>query len=341
MAHQQKEFKNILVIHFGQLGDVILGLPVLAAIRGRFANARITLLVGKATVEVARIANAADDYIAVDRVAHRDGNKLKAIREILRLVGDIRRRRFDLVIDLHSLTETNLLGFAAGIPVRLYARRGNRSIDTLSNFRPRPADFDGDQHAASRYFDVVAPLGIEPGTQYQLVAPDEDIARVQKRLEDVLATGKRLVGLFPGAGHPSRRWPVESFAELAKLIHADDAYPIILLGPEEAGQIERIRRLFPPDTVIIDDFGLRDLIAAMSILSAFVGNDTGPTHLAAATGVPVVLILDRRAPLTYLPISSQIRTVRDEVIDRISVDSVHQAVREALGTPGNDKPHEA
>lgn len=337
MADKQAEFKKILIIHFGQLGDVVLGLPVLAAIRSRFAEAKLTLLVGKATVEVARIANVADEYISVDRVAHRDGNKLRAIRDILGLIGDVRSRGFDLVIDLHSLTETNLLGFTAGIPRRLYARRGNRSIDKLSNFRPRPAAFDRGQHATSRYFAVVAPLGITPGEQYKLASSEEDTTRVKERLRDIFATEKPIVGLFPGAGHPSRQWPLENFADLARLIREDHGQPVVFLGPEEAGQQKRIEELFPPDTVIVDGLSLRELIAAVSMLTAFVGNDTGPTHLAAATGIPVVLILDKRAPLTYLPISPQLATVRDEVIDRISLKSVYKAVHTALQSSRNDK----
>jgi heptosyltransferase-3 len=69
-------FKNILVIHFGQLGDVVLGLPAFRAIRERFPNSKLTVLCGKSTAEIIRISGAADEIIAVDRVALRDGRKM-------------------------------------------------------------------------------------------------------------------------------------------------------------------------------------------------------------------------------------------------------------------------
>ena len=85
-----------------------------------------------------RIAAVADDRITIDRIALRDGNKAASIAEIFRIVSDVRRRKFDLVIDLHSLYETNLLGYLSGANYRLFANRKNRSFDRLSNFPVKP-----------------------------------------------------------------------------------------------------------------------------------------------------------------------------------------------------------
>jgi ADP-heptose:LPS heptosyltransferase len=69
-------------------------------------------------------------------------------------------------------------------------------------------------------------------------------------------------------------------------------------------------------------------------MSVFVANDTGPVHLAAASGVPIVLLLDERAPTTYLPLTDEIRVIRNTTIDEISVDDVYNAACELLP---NDK----
>ena len=129
--------RNILVIDFGQLGDVIMSLPALRAIREHFPQARITVAVGKPGAEVIELSRCADATLAVDRVALRDGFKPWSVLRILRIVQDVRHKRFDFVIDLHSLSETNLLGFLSGAPRRLYSRRP-RSLDFLANFNPRP-----------------------------------------------------------------------------------------------------------------------------------------------------------------------------------------------------------
>src|SRR3982750_4008619 len=127
--------RNILVIDFGQLGDVVLSLPALRAIREKFPQARITVAVGKPGAPVVDLSGYADATIVVDRVALRDGWKVLSVFRIGRIVKEVRRARFDFVIDLHSLSETNLLGFLSGAPTRLFARRPGRSIDLLSNFR--------------------------------------------------------------------------------------------------------------------------------------------------------------------------------------------------------------
>ncbi|HEX8844801.1 MAG TPA: hypothetical protein VF791_09175, partial [Pyrinomonadaceae bacterium] len=145
--------RNILVIDFGQLGDVVLSLPALRAIRERFPQARITVAVGKPGAPVIELSGYADATIVVDRVALRDGWKVLSIFRIGKLVKQVRRERFDFVIDLHSLSETNLLGFFSGAPTRLYARRPGRSLDYLANFRPKPPVEDSrpTKHAIDRY----------------------------------------------------------------------------------------------------------------------------------------------------------------------------------------------
>src|SRR3712207_6162838 len=141
------EPQKILVIDFGQLGDVVLSLPALAAVRARFPRARVTVAVGRPGVPVVELSGCADEVKGVDRVALRDGPKPLALWHIARFVREVRRERFDFVIDLHSLSETNLLGYLSGAKSRLYARRPGRSIDSLSNFRPAPPVEDASKHA--------------------------------------------------------------------------------------------------------------------------------------------------------------------------------------------------
>jgi ADP-heptose:LPS heptosyltransferase len=106
--------RNILVIDFGQLGDVVLSLPALQGIRRRFPNARITVAAGKPASDIVRLSGYSDDILEVDRVGLRDGPKLLSIARILKIVGRVRKAKFDFVIDLHSLSETTLLGFLSG-----------------------------------------------------------------------------------------------------------------------------------------------------------------------------------------------------------------------------------
>ena len=99
---------------------------------------------------------------------------------------------------------------------------------------------------------------------------------------------------------------------------------------EERAFVKDIRQQFPPSIVILDQLTIPQLAAAQARLAAFVSNDTGPMHIAAAVGTPVVLLLDRRAPESYLPLGDHHRVIYSNVISDISVDEVYIATRSVL-----------
>ncbi len=329
--------RNVLVIDFGQLGDVVLSLPALRAIRKRFPKAHIAVAVGKAGADVIDLSGDADETLVVDRVALRDGFIPLSVFRVFKIVQDVRRRKFDFVIDLHSLSETNLLGFLSGAPKRLYSRRPGRSLDYLANFRPRPpVETDHrKRHLIDRYLDVLIPLEVEtPERVPRLTTRTADDASLDRILKKAKANaGAPLVGLFPGAGHPSRRWPLEQFASLADfLIRNDEVRVVVFVGPEERAYIKDIRQQFPPSVVILDQLTIPQLAAAQARLAAFVSNDTGPMHIAAAVGTPVVLLLDKRAPESYLPQGDCHRVIYSNVISDITVEEVYVATRAILAS---------
>lgn len=339
-ASVQFDPRNILVIDFGQLGDVVLSLPALRAIRDRFPHARVTVVVGKPAGEVVRLAGYADSVIDVDRVSLRDGNKFVSIARIFKLVGQVRKERFDFVIDLNSLSETNLLGFLSGAPKRLYARRPGRSIDSLSNFKPRPPTEDKEKHIIDRYFDVLKPLQIDSQQRAPFLKTDPagDFSVEALLIKQKAQTGSLLVGLFPGAGHACRRWPIEKFAELADfLIRNDRVRVIVFAGPEERAMIPQMRTVFPASVIFLDRLTIPQLASAQARLTLFISNDTGPLHLAAAVGTSVIVMLDCPKPHGFVPIGDQHRIICGNTIDEISVDQVYQAAHELLSTTRTDK----
>ena len=343
------EPRNILVIDFGQLGDVILSLPALAAVRHRFPRARVTVAVGGAAAAVVEMAGVADEALPVDRVALRDGPKHLSVWQIGKLVRDVRRRKFDFVIDLHSLSETNLLGFLSGAGRRLYARRPGRSLDYLANFRPAPPVEDRSKHAIDRYLDVVAPLGVgEVSRVPRLAVREEDGRAVDEMLREALSgkktKGRRataggvgdgpLVGIFPGAGHPSRRWPIERFAELAWMLERNDSVRSVLFaGPEERKLVREALPKFPPSTIVLDKLTVPQLAAAAVRMSVFVSNDTGPMHVAAAVGTPVVILMQHHPMFNcYIPPGERHRVVAARTIGEITADLAYTAARAAFTT---------
>ena len=325
--------RNILVIDFGQLGDVVLSLPALHAVRGRFPGARITVAVGKPGKQVVELAACADEVLVVDRVALRDGFIPASLWQIARIVRQVRERRFDFVIDLHSLSETNLLGYLSGAPQRLYARRPTRSLDYLSNFRPRPPIEDTKKHAVDRYLDVLAPLKIGAVARVPRLPLRADAqAHVEQIFRKERLVGDApLVGLFPGAGHPSRQWPLDRFVALASMLERNDGVlPVVFLGPEERVRRRELRAVFSRATAFIDQLTIPQLAAALARLSVFVTNDTGPMHVAAAVGTPVVVLLGHPTNKAYMPLEARHHVIHGHTIMDISVDEAYTHTRTAL-----------
>ena len=321
---------NILIINFGQIGDVILGLPALKAVREQFPKAKITAMIGKSGAAMVKLSGFVDEQIVVDRVKLRDGKRSESIREVWLITRDVRRRKFDLVIDLHSLYETNLLGFVSGAKHRLYANRENRSLDFLANFEPKPPLENKKLHLTDGYLNALKPLGIENAARIVEIKPRaKDIEKIEMVLHDL--EDKKLVGLFPGAGNESRRWSLEKFAALAGELSSDkDVQTLVFLGPEEAELRGEIENKFPAEVVIIDKLSLTEFVAALSKTAVLVSNDTGAIHLASLVGTPVVLVMDERAPTTYLPLTEKLCVVNNAPLGKIGVAEVWRATRKFI-----------
>jgi heptosyltransferase II len=245
----------------------------------------------------------------------------------------VRNRKFDFVIDLHSLAETNLLGFLSGAKKRLYAHRENRSLDILGSFDPHPPKEEKSQHLTDRYLEVLKPLGIEnPKRSLEIRPPEKEIKEVRQFFRELgINQKKSLVGMFLGAGHPSRRWRIDNFARLAEKLSQDKKLQVLVfLGPEELNLLDEINAKFPSQAIILNKLELLRFFAAVSCLQVLVSNDTGPMHLGAIAGTSIVLILDKSAPLAYLPLTEKVEIVKTGKIDEIKVEDVFQATQRIL-----------
>lgn len=326
--------RNILVIDFGQLGDVVMSLPALRAIRERFPHARITVAAGKPAADIVKLSGYSNETFEIDRVALRDGPKLFSIARIFKIVTQVRKAKFDFVIDLHSLSETNVLGFLSGAPHRLYARRPNRSLDYLSNFKPRPPAEAKKSHLVDRYLDVLKPLDISAINRTpQLKTSSEANASIEALLKrEKVDTGSLLVGLFPGAGYAGRRWPLERFAELADyLIRNDRVRVLVFAGPEEPGFVQQMRKSFPPSTIFFDRLTIPQLVSVQARLTLFISNDTGPCHTAAAVGTSVMVLMSEPNLHSYVPVGDHTFVCADSILD-ITVERVYSLAHELLAT---------
>jgi ADP-heptose:LPS heptosyltransferase len=286
------------------------------------------------------MSGSADRTLAIDRVSLRDSPKLHSLKRLAKLVADVRRARYDLAIDLHSLSESNLLAWLSGARERVFAQRGGRSLGLLATMQA-PWE-DREKHQVDRYLDVLVPLGITDAPRIpRLPTRRADDEFVQRMLEERGAGGDALlVGMFPGASLPGKRWPLERFAELASRLEKNDgARIVVFLGPEEAAVAGQARALFSDSSLVLDTLTLSQLASAAARLKLLISNDSGPMHLAAAVGTPVLLLLGApvRGPYWFGPVGEHHRIIIRRTLADIGVAEVYAAAHLMLHGVGRSQ----
>jgi lipopolysaccharide heptosyltransferase II len=289
---------RILLVRLRLLGDVVFTTPVIRGVRRRFPDAHLAYLVEEPAAPVVRGNPLLDEVI----VARRPSGPARALEDV-RLVRALRRRRFDLVIDLHGGPRASWITWLTGAPARVgYAVAGRswmytRVVDRPRALRPR--------HSVENQWDLLAALGCEPPDParepLEMAEDPAAAARVASRLAALgVHPGTPLIVVHVSAGNPFRRWPAASFAELAaRLVAADPGRAVILTaGPSDRAAADAIgglaRERLPSalqDRVLrAGEFDLAELRALIGRAALYLGGDSGPLHVAGTTRTPIVAL---------------------------------------------------
>ena len=277
---------RIALVKPSALGDIVHALPVLSALPDTFPHTRITWVVNAAYEPLLAGHPDLTDTLAFDRGAFKRGVR-HAVGYSLRFAAELRRRRFDLVIDLQGLLRSGLMCVATGAPRRVgfaAAREGSRYAYTRAIRVP-----DADRiHAVDRYWRVAEALGAGGGAK-RFHVPLQPDAVAWARAE-LAALPRPLVGVAVGARWVTKRWPPAHFAALARRAQADFGAGCAFVGTGEdtAASQDVMTQLRGPAKDFTGRTTLPRLAAVLAACDAVVANDTGPLHLAAALGRPCV-----------------------------------------------------
>ena len=178
------DISRILVIRYGRLGDLVLLIPALRALRRQFPSAHISALVDQRYAAVPEMCSAVDRVIASDRIGMRDSPWWSGALSALRSAQELRKARYDLVIDFHGFRETNLLAWYSRAPWRIGLRRNEPSyLPFCFNLEPVPEDQN--QHVADRFVSLVEAVGVSPGTRdIRLEVPSENRIMAERFLRE-------------------------------------------------------------------------------------------------------------------------------------------------------------
>jgi len=303
---------RVLLIRLRLIGDVVLSTPVIRALRRAFPDATLTYLVERDAAAVVAGNRDLDRIIAVERT-----RGLQRVLDDAKLAWQLRRDRYDVVIDMHGGPRSSWLALATGAGQRIgYDMPGRqwmytRTIPRARELRPR--------HSVLNQWDLLE--GIE-GWGGDAADPARDAVampldpeadrRIVVRLRSAGVTpGHQLIVLHVSASNPFRRWPEPAFAEVvASLVsQSPDRRVILSSGPSDRLAADRIvaaaRALLPAAarSQVIDfgEFDLAELRALVERSVLFIGGDTGPLHVAATTATPIVAIYGPTLPARSTP----------------------------------------
>lgn len=276
--------RRILLVNLAHIGDVLLTTPAIAALRAAHPHAHLALLVSPWSADVAR-GNPRLDEILPYRPSWWDrarGSPYLVPREYADFVRLLRAGRYDLVINFKSFVQENLAAALAGIPRRIgYGLFGGGFLHTDCLIFPWQA------HTAEQHLRLARAAGAAPEAAPPVrVFPGPDEMRAAEGMEGIS------VAFHLGAGTPAKRWPLERFAALGDRLAADHGARIVLVGgPEDTPLAQAYQaRAGRPADVVAGRLKLLETAAVLQRCAAFVGNDSGPAHLAAAVGTPVIAI---------------------------------------------------
>jgi heptosyltransferase-1 len=302
---------NILIVRLGALGDIVHAVPAAAALRAAMPQATIDWLVdGKHRAIV-------DLVTAVDRVIPLEGRSIGAWVDVVRR---LRRTRYDVALDLQGLMKSAVLARASGAP-----RVAGFSIWHLREKGARPfysetdetrADDPQQNHVIYKNLHLLRVVGVATD---RIELP---LARVPSAALDAVrqTIGERPFALInPGAAWPNKRWPPDRFGEVASFLRdVRRLSSFVLWGPDEDPLARAVVQASGGSAMLAPPTSVSDLLELSRHASLVVSGDTGPLHVAAAAGAPVVAIFGPTDPHRNGPWSGD-----DVVVSRYGTCECH------------------
>jgi heptosyltransferase II len=357
---------KILVRAPNWVGDAVMAIPALEAIRRTRIEAEIVILARPAVADTYRgqpFANRILPFESSGRHAGLAGqnalvSELRAERAGLAgqnaLVSELRAERFDVALLLQNAFEAAWLAWRAGIPQRIgYARDGRGMFLTQSI--PVPKEGEIPHHESQYYLELLRRAGwidksndspSEIVTVQLVVELSARIAAEAAMLKAGATSGAWRCAIAPGASYGAAKcWPAERFAALADRLISEFGADVILFGtPRESEIATRIcSKMHSRAVSMVGRTSTRELPAMMAACSVFIGNDSGAMHVAAAVGLPVIGIFGSTDPTGTAPLTSHFTLIQEHVscspcflrkcpvdhrcMTRIKVDTVFRAAQ--------------
>lgn len=332
--------KKILIIKPSSLGDIVHSLPFLNAIRERFPKAEIHWVIAKGFEDLLTGHPMVKKIWVINKDMWKKLTQItSSFNEIRNLLRELRKEKYDIVIDLQGLLRSGVITGATGSPVRIgfeEAREGSRFFYTCK--------VEGGKgiHAVDRYLKIAEFLGCnitEVCFPLPLYANSSLVVHNSLPSEDYAV-------MVPGARWKTKKWPPEKFGELASLL---PIRTVIIGGKGDKGIVKEILAFSSGKTVsLVGETDLKGLIEVVRRSLFMISNDSGPMHIAAGLGIPVFAIFGPTDPMRTGPYGRSHAIIREDLLcspcfkkkcddmkcmESLSVEKVYEIIRRKLVFP--------
>jgi ADP-heptose:LPS heptosyltransferase len=330
---------RLLVIRqHNQMGDMLLAVPAFRGLRRRFSNARITLVAASINRGVALRNPYVDEVLTYAKERTR-----RSPLALVRFIGELRRRRFDAVIVLNTVSfsiTSMLLSVASGARVRVGSTSVPFGHDLSSKFYhlelplPDPSEA-ARMHESAHNLYPLSPLGVhERDLRSALVATPEERAECERFIAAAVGAGRPFIIVHPGAGKRRNQWPPERFARVVSALNDRlGTCTVAVRGPVDADAMDAFLSSCPvcPAVVSLPEVGFLGALMERAVITLC--NDTGIMHIAGAVGAPCVAVFGPTDPARWKPVNDEVAAVRaeDGLIESVTVDSVLSRALALLG----------
>jgi heptosyltransferase-1 len=292
MMKLPEEPKSILIVKLSSIGDVIHSLPVASALRRRFPEARISWLVSRKAREILSGHPHLDQVIVVGGKKADGGIPITDINHPFVAARTLRASGFDVALDLQGLIRSSLFAFLSGAKVRI----GYRSLKEAAFlfYNVRAITPTREMHVVDSYLRFAAILGapVEP-VEFRIATSEKHEAKIDELLSGAgVNSSDRLFAICPGSSWRAKTWPPERLARAAEHVSDKHGCRLVIIGSKaDVPRAEKVLSVCrAPMIDLTGKTTLKELAVLLRRCVAMIGNDSGPTHLAAAVGKPVVAI---------------------------------------------------
>ncbi len=285
-----EDVKSILVIQLRRIGDVIQTTPIVRSLRKSFPESRIDFLVEKPGAVALEGNPYIDNIIIYDK------------RRSLRMLFQVYRKRYDLVLDFLGNPRTSLLTMVSRARYRAgFAHRGRAYA---YNIKVLPDS--GPKYAVDFKYDLLKALGIKPdGIEYDFYIPEKSRDKIRRFFKSHIDPNRIAICISPTSRRKTRIWPAIYYARLSDLlIERYRAQIILLWGPGELQIVNRIASLMKRKPIIAPETNLKELAALIFNCNFMITNDNGPLHIGVSKKIPLIAIFGPTKPKSALPESN-------------------------------------